>query len=177
MRKLATLILLGSFVLAGLGAPAAEASNHRCKARTDLPGTWYVSFVLIAEEAPYASCKIVYTKGGGIKVNKSTCTDSAGSKYFARFGGGVSLNRACRVSGQVILTAFGEGGQSTGNEVLEEFQPGAEVTVVVSLDNLRLVRDKLSAHGSGKVTYSGPGYPTGTPRTFSVGAVIDAIKK
>ncbi len=176
MRKLVTFILLGGFVLAGLGAPAAEAKN-RCKARTDLPGVWYVSFVLFDNDAPFANCKAVYSKRGGINIDKSNCIDSFGSRYFARSGGVVSLNRACQVSGQVVLSAFGEGGQANAHPLLERFQPGAEVSVIVELDNLRMVRDKLSMHGSGTVTYAGPSFSSGTPRADTFGAILDVIKK
>lgn len=178
MRKIVSLMLVGGLVLAGLGA--AEAAS-RCQTRGDLPGQWYFSHAFFApggpQGIPYLNCKIVITKSGRTKVNKSSCTDSFGGRYFARPGGGLSVNRSCRVTGPLVLAGIGEGGQPGATQLLGNFLPGAEVSVIVTLDNLRMVSDKLSMHGSARITFSGPRFPEPGTTTATLPAFLDVVKR
>ena len=178
MRKFVSLMLAGAFVLAGLDA--AEAAS-RCQTRGDLPGQWHFFHVFFApggpDGLPYLNCKIVVKKSGKTKVNKTSCTDSFGGRYFAKPGGGLSVNRSCRVTGPLVLAALGEGGQPGATQILGNFLPGAEVSVIVTLDNLRMVSDKLSMHGSAGITFSGPRFPGPGTLTATLPTFLDVVKR
>ena len=178
MGEFTSLMLVGAFVLAGFGA--AEAAS-RCQTRNDLPGQWYFSHVFFIsggpDGLPYMNCKIVVKKSGRTKVNKTSCTDSFGGSYFAKSGGGLSVNRSCRVTGPLVLAALGEGGQPNATQILRSFQPGAEVSVIITLDNLRMVSDKLSMHGSARITFSGPRFPGPGTTTGTLPTFLDVLKR